>query len=120
MALTPANRNTRPVSWIKAARKAFDQFPTAAQAQMLSALTIAADGGYPKQAKPMRGLGPGVYEIALAYRTDAYRVVYTVQFKGALWVVHAFQKKSTSGIKTPTHEIDLVAGRIKQLKERLR
>lgn len=113
-------RDTRPVSWIKAARKAFEDFPLEAQDDILAALTIAADGGFPTNAKPMKGLGSGVYEIALRHRTDAYRVVYTVQFRDALWVVHAFQKKSRSGIKTPKQEIDVILDRIKRLKENLK
>lgn len=59
-------------------------------------------------------------EIALPHRGNAYRVVYAVQIGADLWVVHAFQKKSPEGIKTPKHEIDLVAARLKRLKERLR
>lgn len=68
-------------------------------------------------AKPMRGLGSGVFEIALRFRGNAYRTVYAVRFGDAVWVVHAFQKKSTQGIKTPKHEIDLVRARLKRLKE---
>jgi phage-related protein len=113
-------RRTRPVSWIKAARKAFEEFPQDAQDDVLTALTIAADGGFPGNVKPMKGLGAGVYEVALRRRTDTYRTVYTLQFAETLWVVHAFQKKSTSGIKTPKHEIDLIIERIKRLKEILK
>ena len=68
----------------------------------------------------MKGLGSGVFEIALPYRGNAFRVVYAVQIGADLWVVHAFQKKSTQGIKTPKHEIDLIRDRIKRLKEMLR
>jgi len=68
----------------------------------------------------MHGLGSGVFEIALALKGDAFRVVYAVQFGEDLWVVHAFQKKSTQGIKTPQHEIDLIKDRLKRLKEFLR
>ena len=113
-------RTTRPISWISAARKAFDSFPEAAQSICLSALTIAAEGGKADVAKPMKGLGSGVFEIALPYRGNAFRVVYAVQLGADLWVVHAFQKKSTQGIKTPKHEIDLIKDRIKRLKEILR
>lgn len=113
-------RPTRPVSWINAARKAFESFPEGAQAICLAALTIAADGGKADIAKPMKGLGSGVFEIALPHRGNAFRVVYAVQLGADLWVVHAFQKKSTQGIKTPKHEIDLVIDRIKRLKEALR
>ena len=68
----------------------------------------------------MKGLGSGVFEIALPYRGNAFRVVYAVQLGADLWVVHAFQKKSTQGIKTPKNEIDLIKDRLKRLKETLR
>jgi phage-related protein len=68
----------------------------------------------------MGGLGPGVLEIALAFRGDAFRVVYALQLAEEIWVVHAFQKKSTQGIKTPQREIDLIKDRLKRLKEMLR
>ena len=87
---------------------------------MLRALTIAAEGSKSDIAKPMKGLGPGVYEIALAYRSDAYRTVYAVKLGEDIWVVHAFQKKSTKGIKTTKREVDLIRSRISQLKEQLR
>ena len=113
-------RRTRPVSWIKAALKDFDSFPEGARSICLAALTIAAEGGKADIAKPMHGMGSGVIEIALPFRGDAFRVVYAVQLSEDIWVVHAFQKKSTQGIKTPKHEIDLVKARIKRLKEVLR
>ena len=62
----------------------------------------------------------GDTEIALPYRGNAFRVVYAVQLGSDLWVVHAFQKKSTQGVKTPKHEIDLIVERLKRLKEALR
>ncbi len=113
-------RATRPISWVSAARKEFDSFPQGAQAICLAALTIAAEGGKADIAKPLKGVGSGVMEIALPYRSNAFRVVYAVQMGAELWVVHAFQKKSTHGIKTPKHEIDLIAARVKRLKEMLR
>lgn len=113
-------RPTRPISWFNAALKAFHSFPEGAQSICLAALTIAADGGKADVAKPMKGLGSGVFEIALPYRGNAFRVVYAVQIGSDLWVVHAFQKKSTQGIKTPKHEMDLIVERMKRLKEALR
>ena len=112
-------RRTRPISWIRAARKAFEAFPPGAQSECLVALTIAAEGERPDVVKPLQGLGSGVWEIALRHRRDAFRVVYAVQIDADLWVVHAFQKKSTSGIKTPQHEIEVVRERLKRLKELL-
>jgi len=71
-------------------------------------------------AKPMHGLGSGVFEIALPFRGDAFRVVYAVQLTEEIWVLHAFQKKSTQGVKTPKREVDLIRDRLKRLKEILR
>ena len=113
-------RQTRPISWIKAARKDFERFPLEAQSVCLSALTIAAEGGKADIAKPFKGLGSGILEIALPLRGNAFRVVYAVQIGDEVWVLHAFQKKSTQGIKTPQHEIDLIENRLKRLKEFLR
>jgi phage-related protein len=79
-----------------------------------------AEGGKAGIAKPMKGLGAGVFEIALPYCGNAFRVVYAVQVGDDLWVVHAFQNKSTHGIKTPKQEIDLILERLKRLKEILR
>ena len=83
-------RTTRPISWVSAARKEFESFPEGAQAICLTALTIAAEGGKADIAKPLKGLGSGVMEIALPYRGSAFRVVYAVQIGAELWVVHAF------------------------------
>lgn len=109
-------RDTRPVSWVKAARKAFEAFPERVQLEIERALTYAAEGRKADIAKPMKGLGSGVYEIALRFRTDAYRAVYAVRLDEDVWVVHVFSKKSKTGIKTPKHEIDLIRARIKRLE----
>lgn len=112
-------RNTRPVSWIGAARKDFDRFPLAAQTNMARALTILAEGQIPDIAKPLAGLGSGVMELALRHRGDAFRLVYALRIGDEIWALHAFQKKSKSGISTPKQEIDLVRERLKRLRERL-
>ncbi len=85
-------RQTRPISWIKAARKDFEKFPVEAQDSCLAALADAVEGGKSEFAKPLHGLGTGVMEIALPYRGNAFRVVYALQLADAIWVVHAFQK----------------------------
>ena len=87
---------------------------------MLRALTIVAEGAHPDIAKPLKGLGSGVLELALRFRGDAYRVVYAVQLGDDVWVVHAFQKKSKTGAKTPGYEINLVRERLRRLKEMLK
>ena len=112
-------RPTRSISWISGARKDFERFPDDAQPICLAALTIAGEGGKADIAKPLKGLGSGVFEIALR-RDGAFRVVYAVQLGEDVWVVHAFQKKSTQGTETPQREIDLIRDRLKRLKEMLR
>jgi phage-related protein len=94
--------------------------PEGARTVRLAALTIAAEGSKTDIAKPLPGLGSGVFEIALPFGGDAFRVVYAVQNGEDTSVVHTFQKKSPQGIKTPKHEIDLVRDRLKRLKEMLR
>ena len=67
-----------------------------------------------------KGVDGGVFEIVLRHRGDAFRVIYAVQIGAALWVIHAFQKKSKTGIKTPKAEVDLIRERLKRLKEALK
>lgn len=86
---------------------------------MIRALTLAAEGRKADVAKPIRGFGSGVFEVALKYRTDAYRTVYALQLADAIWVLHAFQKKATKGIKTPQKELKLIRERLKRLHKEL-
>ena len=109
----------RRISWLTGALKDFQTFPEAVQEQMTTALRLAAQGEKADRAKPMQGLGRGVFEIALPYRGNAYRAVYAVQIGEDVWVIHAFQKKSTQGMKTPKPEIDLIRERLKRLREML-
>ena len=97
-------RQTRPISWIKGARSDFEKFPAEAQTICLTALTIAAENGKADIAKPFKGVGSGVFEIALPFRENAFRVIYAVQIASEVWVIHAFHKKSTQGIKPDRDE----------------
>lgn len=110
------SRNTRTVSWVKAAKKDFMKFPAPVRETMETALTIIADGAFPDTAKAMKGLGSGIFEISKRYDKDTYRSIYAMKINEDIWVIHAFKKKSKSGVKTPREEIDLVKARIKQLK----
>lgn len=113
-------RDTRKISWIKAARKDFEAFPEDVQSDMFDALTIAAEGGKSDKAKPFKGVDGGVFEIAFPYRGDAFRTIYAVKIGEDIWVIHAFQKKSKSGIKTPQMDVNLISERLKSLKEALK
>ena len=110
----------RRISWLKGALREFEDFPEDVRRDMVRALRLAASGEKADTAKPMKGFGSGVFEIALRYRGDAFRAVYALLIGEDVWVLHAFQKKSKSGIKTPRQEIDLIHERIKRLKEHLR
>jgi phage-related protein len=112
-------RNTRPISWIRSALKEFEKFPGEARGRALIALTVVAEGGKPDIAKPLSGLGSGVWELAIRARGDAWRVIYALQVDDDIWVVHAFQKKSKHGIATPKMELDLVKERLRRLREEL-
>lgn len=114
-----SENDLRPISWIKAAKKDFSKFPEKARGRMLAALEIAAAGRKADIAKPMKGLAAGVMEIALRHQTNAYRTIYVLELGADIWVIHAFQKKSKTGIKTPKPEIDKIRTRVKVLKEML-
>ena len=73
--------DTRPISWIRSARKTFDGFPEGAQNAIMRALTIAAEGRRAEITKQLKGFGSGIFEVALRHRTDAYRAVYAVQLE---------------------------------------
>ena len=110
----------RIISWVKAAQKEFDTFPLEVKQKIVRALRIAYEGKNADIAKPMKGLGSGVFEIAFPHNTNAYRVVYAVQIGEDVWVIHAFQKKAKKGLATPKKEIDLIKDRIKWLKENIK
>ena len=100
------------------AEKDFLKFPAPVQSRMRAALEIAATGEMADIARPLKGMDTGVYELRVAYRTDAFRAIYAVRIGTDIWVVHAFQEKSKKGVKTPKQEINLVRSRLSRLKER--
>ena len=110
----------RRVTWVKAALKDFGAFPEPVRRQIIAALRMAAGGEKAEIAKPMKGLGSGILEIAVRHRGDAFRTVYAVQMDEDVWVLHAFQKKARTGIRTPKQEIDLIRERIRRVREQLR
>jgi phage-related protein len=112
-------RNSRQISWIKRARRDFDEFPEVVQDDMFDALTLAVEGKKSDKIKPFKGVEGGVFEIAIRYRGEAFRTLYAVNVGVNIWVIHAFQKKSKSGVKTPQMEVDLIRERLKRLKEAL-
>jgi len=108
----------RPLFWEGSAKRDFKHFPVAVQKDMGVALFVVQLGGTPPSAKPWKGAGPGVYELIDDHRGDTYRAVYTVRIAQSIHVLHAFQKKSTSGIKTPKTDVDVIERRLKAVLER--
>lgn len=82
------------------------------------ALIIAQLGGKHEDAKPLRGYGgAGVLELVEDFASDTYRAVYTVKFADAIYVLHAFQKKSKKGIRTPQKDLDLIKERLRRAEQ---
>ncbi|MUH01770.1 type II toxin-antitoxin system RelE/ParE family toxin [Scytonema sp. UIC 10036] len=103
----------RPLVWMGDARKNIREFPSEVQKAVGYALQLVQAGKTPLDAKPFKGVGSGVYEIVKRYDTDTYRAVYAVKIGEKIYVLHAFQKKSTKGIKTPQTDVDLIKQRYK-------
>lgn len=81
------------------------------------ALGLAQFGGKHPHAKPWKGEGPGMFEVVESHDGDAYRAIYTVRFEGAVYVLHAFQKKSPSGIRTAAGDVELVRERLRRARQ---
>jgi len=105
-------RTIKPAVFVGSSRKDLRAFPTAVRNEIGQALFEAQLGDHPRNAKPLKGLG-GVLEIRDNFEGDTYRAVYTIRFEGVLYVLHAFQKKSTTGIATPQRHVDLIRQRVR-------
>lgn len=92
-------------------------FPEAVVDDFGYLLGVVQFGGMPPSAKPWKGEGPGVFELVEQARGDAYRVVFTVRFERAIYVLHCFQKKSPSGRRTASADIALIHRRWKAARE---
>ena len=92
-------------------------FPAEVQDDMGYALGLAQLGAKHPHAKPWKGEGGGVFEVVEDHRGDTFRAVYTVRFAGAVYVLHAFQKKSKAGIKTPLEDVRLIGERLQRAQQ---
>ena len=108
----------RPLFWEGSSKKDFKEFPIPVQKDMGVALFVVQLGRTPDSSKPWKGLGPGVYELVEDHRGDTFRAVYTVRIGNAIHVLHAFQKKSKSGISTPQPDVNLIEKRLKAVLAR--
>ncbi len=109
----------KKLEWMGSSKRDLLNFPEEVRREVGYALYVAQKGETHEAAKIFKGCGSGVYEIVSDYDKNTYRAVYFVNLKDAIYVIHAFQKKSKTGIKTPQEHVTLIKNRIKRLKESL-
>jgi phage-related protein len=109
----PLTSGEKPLDWVGSSKRDFLTFPAAVQDELGNALGLAQFGGKHPQAKPWKGQGAGVFEVVENHDGNTYRAVYTVRFRAVVYVLHAFQKKSPSGIRTARTDIELITQRLK-------
>ena len=103
----------KPVRWVGTSLQDLRTFPDPVKREVGQALFTAQQGRTDPAAKPLRGFGgASVLEIVTRHEGNAWRTVYTVRFQDAIYVLHAFQKKSTRGTSTPAREINVVRKRL--------
>lgn len=104
----------RPVAWVGSSKRDFRAFPDDVQDAMSFALYQSQIGAWHTAMKVMKGFsGGGIVELVESYEGNAYRAVFTVRFEESVYVLHAFHKKSKSGIKTPAQDIAMIKSRLK-------
>ena len=106
------SRPLRPLFWVASSKRDYREFPARVQDNLGFELFLAQTGQYPPSAKPLKGFGGGTMELVADFGGDTYRAVYSVRFADAVYVLHAFKKKSKRGAKTPRSDIDLVKRRL--------
>lgn len=107
----------RSVVWLGNSKRNILKFPKEVQKLIGDELQLIQLGGMPKDAKPFKGVGSGVIEIALKYDKEAYRCVQAVQLGQKIYILHAFPKKSKKGIATPQKEVEVIKQRYFEAKE---
>jgi phage-related protein len=101
----------RAVVWLGDSKSQVQAFPKRAQKLIGDELQLMRFGGMPKDAKPLMGIGSGIFEIALRYLKESYRVAVALQRGERIYVLHAFQKKSKRGLATPKSDVALIRRR---------
>jgi phage-related protein len=106
----------RPLFWIGSSKNDLLAFPESVKDEIGTALSVAQFGGKHPHAKPWKGEGPGVFEVVEDHRGDTYRAVYTVRFEDVVYVLYVFQKKSPSGIRTPSKDVERIRRRLNEAR----
>jgi phage-related protein len=114
----PVKPTPKPLKWIGASRDDLNAFPGPARREAGYALYLAQNGMKAVKAKPLKGFGgAGVLEVVADHDGNAFRAVYTVRFAKAVFVLHAFQRKSKKGIATPKGDLKIIQQRLKLAAE---
>ena len=106
-------KGEKPLDWVGSSKRDFLSFPETVKDELGNALGLAQFGGKHPNAKPWKGQGSGVFEVVENHDGDTYRAVYTVRFHEVVYVLHVFQKKSPSGIRTARTDVELIARRLR-------
>jgi phage-related protein len=108
----------KPLLWIGSSRKDLCDFPEPVKDHVGYVLYVAQRGGKHRDTKTLRGFGgAGVLEVLKDFRGDTYRAVYTLRYTDAVYVLHAFQKKSKTGSETPRRDIEMVKRRLQEAEQ---
>ncbi len=111
----------KPVVWVGSSLKDLREFPDGVRDHMGYALYVAQRGERHRDTKTLSSFGgAGVVEIIKDYRGDTFRAVYTVRYRSAVYVLHAFQKKSKSGRATPRRDMELIQQRLREAERMAR
>jgi phage-related protein len=106
-------RLLRPLLWVGSSKRDYGNFPSRVQDGFGFELFLVQTGQHPPSGKPLKGFGSGVVELIRDFDGDTYRAVYTVRFRAAVYMLHAFKKKSKRGAKTPQSDVELIRRRLK-------
>jgi len=110
--------NPKPVDWLGDSLRVLRSFPKEVQDDIGHELFLVQCGLMPKDAKPLKGIASGVFELVTRFDGDTYRTVYAIKIADKVYVLHVFQKKSKLGIKAPQQGIDLIVSRLKEAQRR--
>jgi phage-related protein len=112
--IAPTRLSPRSVAWIGSSKDDISALPGPVKVSFGHRLRQVQDGETPLDMKPLTQFGTGVFELRERFDKDAYRLVYVAKLEKAIYVLHAFMKKSKSGIGLPRQDVELIETRLKR------
>lgn len=107
----------RPINWVGSSLEDLKRLPLKIKREIGFLLHQIQEGKTPSNIKPLKGISSGIFEILSDYNKNTYRAVYATKIGKCIYVLHVFQKKSKTGIKTPKLDIDLIKSRLALAKK---